>query len=289
MWPGEPQFSADGTRGVLHRRRAGPPPGVPRSTSRRASVARVTASGHYTNLQVHPDGTTLFALRDAVDSPPRPVRLDATGTDGEPTELPAPGGTDAPGRVERVTHGGRDGTEIGGVAGAARRRVRRESRAAAAVDPRRPAQLVEQLELALEPVADGRQGLCRAAARSGAVDRLRRAHDPARLGPVGRRAVHRPDGDHRRGASHARHRRDPDRRDGRLVRRLHGQLGRRAHRPVPLHRHARQPVGARPVPGHDRPPRLLGTRVGPAGRASRALRRVVAAPLPRRRSRRRCS
>ena len=75
---------------------------------------------------------------------------------------------------------------------------------------------------------------------------------PARLGRVGRRAVHRPDG---RSTDAAVARpdidEDADRRDGRLVRRLHGQLGRRPHRPVPRDRHPRQPVGARPVRGHD--------------------------------------
>ena len=119
--------------------------------------------------------------------------------------------------------------------------------AAAAVDPRRPARLVERLVLALEPVARRRPGVRRAAARPGAVHRLRPGLHPPRLGQLGRRAVHRPDGDHRRGRRARRHRRDPHRRDGRLVRRLHGQLGRRAHRPVPGDRHAREPVGARPV------------------------------------------
>ena len=55
-----------------------------------------------------------------------------------------------------------------------------------------------------------------------------------------------------------RHRRDPDRRDGRLVRRLHGQLGRRAHRPVQGDRHARLAVGARPVRADDGRALVLG-------------------------------
>ncbi|MFN2560571.1 MAG: prolyl oligopeptidase family serine peptidase [Jatrophihabitans sp.] len=78
------------------------------------AVSRVTASGHYSNLQVAPDGSTLFALRDAVDCPPRPVRLDASATDGEATELPAPGTTDATGRVERVTATAADGATVEG-------------------------------------------------------------------------------------------------------------------------------------------------------------------------------
>ena len=72
--------------------------------------------------------------------------------------------------------------------------------------------------------------------------------------------VHRPDDDHRRRRRPAGHRRRPDGRDGRLVRRLHGQLDRRPHRPVPGHRHARQPLGAGPVRAHDRRLRLLAPR-----------------------------
>jgi dipeptidyl aminopeptidase/acylaminoacyl peptidase len=78
------------------------------------AITRVTASGHYTNVLVAPDGNTLYALRDAVDCPPRPVRLDATATDGEAVELPAPGGTDVPGTVERVDTTAADGTTVEG-------------------------------------------------------------------------------------------------------------------------------------------------------------------------------
>ena len=57
---------------------------------------------------------------------------------------------------------------------------------------------------------------------------------------------------------------DAHRGDGRLVRRLHGQLGRRPHRPLPRDRHAREPVGARPVRPHHRRPGLLAPRADPA-------------------------
>ena len=105
-----------------------------------------------------------------------------------------------------------------------------------------------------------------------------------RLGRVGRGAVHRPAGDHRRGGRARRHRRDAHGRDGRLVRRLHGQLGGRAHRPVPGDRHARQPVGARPVRADDRRGLLLGARDDPGDGAGQ-----LAAPVRRRRSSPRCS
>ena len=73
---------------------------------------------------------------------------------------------------------------------------------------------------------------------------------PARLGRVGQGAVHGPDGRHgcRRGT--AGHRRDPDGCDGRILRRLHGQLGGRPDRPLQRDRHPCQPVGPGPVRPH---------------------------------------
>lgn len=55
------------------------------------TVSRLTASGAYTSLCVTPDGSTLYALRSALDSPPRPVRLDATARDQHPIHLRALG------------------------------------------------------------------------------------------------------------------------------------------------------------------------------------------------------
>jgi dipeptidyl aminopeptidase/acylaminoacyl peptidase len=111
VWPGAPAFAPDGETVYFLAEEHGQRP-VFRLELASGKVARVTASGHYTNLQVAPDGGTLYALRDAVDSPPRPVRLDATASDGAATELPAPGGTDATGRVERVTATSEDGTTV---------------------------------------------------------------------------------------------------------------------------------------------------------------------------------
>jgi dipeptidyl aminopeptidase/acylaminoacyl peptidase len=113
IWPGAPQFSADGSAVFFTADEHGHRP-VFRVEVATGELTRVTRSGHYTNLQVHPDGATLFALRDAIDSPARPVRLDAAATDGEPVELPAPGTTGAPGRVERVRTTAGDGTTIEG-------------------------------------------------------------------------------------------------------------------------------------------------------------------------------
>ena len=77
-------------------------------------VTRLTGDrAAYSSLRITPDGRTLFAIRSAVDAPPRPVRLDASAVDQEPFLLSAPGDTvRVPGRVEEVTATAEDGTVI---------------------------------------------------------------------------------------------------------------------------------------------------------------------------------
>ena len=147
---------------------------------------------------------------------------------------------------------------------------------AAVVGARRSPGQLEQLGLAMEPVADGRQGLRGAAARPGAVDRLRTRLHPARLGSLGRAAVRRFDGGDRRGVRTSAHRRDPDRGDGRLVRRIHGQLDRRSHQPFRRDRDPRQPVGAGPIRADNR----YGLLLAPGDDAGDD-RRQLAAPFRR--------
>ena len=73
---------------------------------------------------------------------------------------------------------------------------------------------------------------------------LRPASSSGGAGAMGRGALHRPHGDRpMRRSARPGHRRDPHRGDGRLVRRLHGELDRRPHRPLPGDRDPRQPVG----------------------------------------------
>ena len=153
----------------------------------------------------------------------------------------------APRLADRGVDDGRRRSDRARVARAARWRERGFTGAAGAVDSRRPVGLVERVVVAVEPVAAGRRRLRGAAARSRVVDRLRPGVHRSRMGSVGRSAVHRSDGHHRRRRTARRHRRDAHRGDGRLVRRLHGQLGRHPHRPLQGHRHPRQPVGARAV------------------------------------------
>jgi dipeptidyl aminopeptidase/acylaminoacyl peptidase len=111
LWPGEPQFSADGSSIFFLADEDGHRP-VFRLDLATEQITRVTASGHYTNLLVSPDGESLFALRDHVDSPPAPVRLDASGADAEAQPLPAPGTAELPGHIERISTTADDGTKI---------------------------------------------------------------------------------------------------------------------------------------------------------------------------------
>ncbi|MQA98179.1 MAG: prolyl oligopeptidase family serine peptidase [Streptosporangiales bacterium] len=115
LWPGHPTWSPDsrtlyfiadakGRRPIF---RVGLDGGEPR---------RLTADhGAYQELNPSPDGTTLYALRGAVDSPAVPVALDLSATEPEPRPLPAPGTpVELPGRLTEVTTTGPDGVELRG-------------------------------------------------------------------------------------------------------------------------------------------------------------------------------
>lgn len=110
--PGSPLFGADaGTIFFLADEHGHAP--VFRLDVASGEIVRLTAAGHHTALQVAPDGETLYALRDAWDSPPRPVRIDARATDADAVYLPAPGAVTVPGTLERLHAVADDGTEIG--------------------------------------------------------------------------------------------------------------------------------------------------------------------------------
>ena len=77
------------------------------------AVTRLTTSGHFTELCVSPDGEWIYALRDAIDSPPRPVRIALGGeAPAEAEELLAPGAVEIPGRLEELTVTVEDGTPV---------------------------------------------------------------------------------------------------------------------------------------------------------------------------------
>ena len=112
-WPGRPAWSADGAGLFLTADDAGSAP-VFRLDVAGGAVVRVTADrGHYSDLRVSPDGAHVYALRDAVDGPPTPVRLDATAEGQEPTPLQGPPTAPAPaGRLTEVETTAQDGTAL---------------------------------------------------------------------------------------------------------------------------------------------------------------------------------
>lgn len=74
---------------------------------------KTTDDAHYTTLSAAPDGTALYALRDAIGEPPAPVRIDLAS--GEVTRLAAPGtGLQVPGRITEVTATADDGHPVRG-------------------------------------------------------------------------------------------------------------------------------------------------------------------------------
>ena len=77
---------------------------------------RVTADdAAYDNLCVAPDGSCLYALRSAIDSPPAPVRIPLGSEPGQPEMLPSPGGeVSLPGTMAEVSATVADGTRIRG-------------------------------------------------------------------------------------------------------------------------------------------------------------------------------
>jgi dipeptidyl aminopeptidase/acylaminoacyl peptidase len=103
LWPGAIAWSHDDTALFVTSDDHGHHP-IFRIDLGSDEVTRMTATGHFTEISVSPDGAWIYALRDAIDSPPRPVRLDGRG-DGpaEAEELLAPGGVAIPGRLEELT------------------------------------------------------------------------------------------------------------------------------------------------------------------------------------------
>lgn len=77
-------------------------------------VTRLTGDhGAYANAVVSPDGGTVYALRNAVDCPPTPVRLDARAPDQQPTLLPGPVEPPVlPGTLTEVTATAADGAPL---------------------------------------------------------------------------------------------------------------------------------------------------------------------------------
>jgi dipeptidyl aminopeptidase/acylaminoacyl peptidase len=111
-WPSAPQFSADG-RAVYFLADDEGRHAVFRVPVDGGRPVRLTAEGAYADLQIARDGTALYALRSAYDSPPVPVRLDPEQPLQDPVELPNPGSLEGlPGTVHEVFATAEDGARV---------------------------------------------------------------------------------------------------------------------------------------------------------------------------------
>ncbi|GAB3412104.1 S9 family peptidase [Flindersiella endophytica] len=112
LWPGAPLWSRDGRTIYFSTDQNGRHPVFAVDVAS-GQARRLVADATYTDLAVDPSGQYLYALRNAVDSPALPVRLDTTKTDQEPVFLQAPvERPQLPGRLEEVTATAQDGSPL---------------------------------------------------------------------------------------------------------------------------------------------------------------------------------
>ena len=113
LWVAEHRWSSDGACLLVTADERGRRP-VFRIDLASGAVVRLTGdNGHYTDLRVSPDGTTVYALRNAVDAPPAPVRLSAVDQEQRPVLLQGPPtGPPPPGTLTEVTTTAADGTPL---------------------------------------------------------------------------------------------------------------------------------------------------------------------------------
>ncbi|WP_433700668.1 S9 family peptidase [Nocardiopsis sp. CA-288880] len=113
MWPRELAWSADSGAVFVVADENGRRP-VFRVDTATGAVTRITGDhGAYSGLNPSPDGRYVYALRDAWDAPPAPVRLSADTEDGEPAYLRTPGSAlTMPGTLTEVEATADDGTRI---------------------------------------------------------------------------------------------------------------------------------------------------------------------------------
>ncbi|TFV88493.1 S9 family peptidase [Blastococcus sp. CT_GayMR16] len=111
-WPSAPQFSADGSAVYFLADDDGRH-AIFRVPVTGGAPVRLTADGAYSDLQVARDGSALYALRSAYDSPPLPVRLDPEAPLQDPAQLSTPGTVGPlPGTLHDVEATAPDGTRV---------------------------------------------------------------------------------------------------------------------------------------------------------------------------------
>ena len=112
-WPGGFEWTPDGSALVLTADEDGRSP-VFRCDVETGTFTRLTDDAFaYSDVQVSPDGETVFAMRTSYAEPLRPVRLDARTPDQQSTPLRGPSEAPAlPGRLEEVETEAEDGVRV---------------------------------------------------------------------------------------------------------------------------------------------------------------------------------
>jgi dipeptidyl aminopeptidase/acylaminoacyl peptidase len=111
-WPSAPQFDADGTHVYFLADDDGRH-AIFRVAVEGGEPVRLTGDGAYSDLQVARDGSSLYAMRSAYDSPPVPVRLHPTEPMQEPTPLQHPGDVGPlPGTLHELEATAADGVRV---------------------------------------------------------------------------------------------------------------------------------------------------------------------------------
>ncbi|MDK3256470.1 S9 family peptidase [Blastococcus capsensis] len=111
-WPSAPQFGADGSAVYFLADDDGRH-AVFRVPVEGGKPVRLTGDGAYSDLQVARDGSALYALRSAYDSPPVPVRLDPSAPMQDPEPLPGPATVERlPGTLHELRASATDGTGV---------------------------------------------------------------------------------------------------------------------------------------------------------------------------------
>jgi dipeptidyl aminopeptidase/acylaminoacyl peptidase len=113
LWPGGPCWTPDGSALIVTADLDGTAP-LFRVDVATGGVTRLTGDhGSYGSPQPSPDGTTVYALRSAIDAAPAPVRLDARAADQRPIPLSGPvSAPDLPGTLTEVRATAEDGTPL---------------------------------------------------------------------------------------------------------------------------------------------------------------------------------
>jgi len=112
-WPAEAAWSPDSTAVYFAADDDGRRP-IFRVDVRTGEVTPITTGdGAYASIQVGPEGRYLYALRNAVNETPTPVRIDLSEPGSQPVTLPCPGAPlILPGRLEELETTADDGQRI---------------------------------------------------------------------------------------------------------------------------------------------------------------------------------